>query len=447
MRDWVGAKVREAIPNWRESNIRMKRIHGSSNAVTPASVPGTALVPGHHLLHCLALLVIVSIQAFEVTPDFVRFINSPLWLARPLAWTVLFAALGQGLARSRAQRDVRGFLVHRLVRDWVPLTCVVLAMAGLVGPLITDRAPRGYVADPALWTYLGNLAGFPQFSLPGVFEFNNESRTTLGLLWSVPAYGVLVAAVAVAGDRRGWRRLVAPAVAVAAVGLALVMGNLGLRPLPDSGFSRAEAIGIPLAALLAGLLGASWTPFHLARPRRRWLLAVLAALAAAAGLLSDRDAVGSVAVALALAVGGNAALLTRGTRRHDWDLRIRPWMPAIYCAWLVSFPVQQLVVIYGPPGFGAWRNLVVSVPVAMAVGVVLWRLLAEALVRCGAGSIIGPARLPLGAMAVPRYSRRWWLARLRELAVIGAWSMALALLAAGLLALALLAFQPDRIGV
>lgn len=139
--------------------------------------------------------------------------------------------------------------------------------------------------------------------------------------------------------------------------------------------------------------------------------------------------------------------MTRGTRRRDWDQRIRPWMPVIYSAWLVSFPVQRLVVAYGPPAFGAWRNLVLSVPIALAAGVVLWRLLAMALVRCGAAPIVGPARLPLGPLAVPRYSRRWWLSRLRALVVVGAWSMALALVAAGLLALTLLAFQPDRIGV
>ena len=36
---------------------------------------------------------------------------------------------------------------------------------------------------------------------------------------------------------------------------------------------------------------------------------------------------------------------------------------------------------------------------------------------------------------------------MRDMVVIGAWSMALALAAAALLALTLLAFQPDRIGV
>jgi len=106
-----------------------------------------------------------------------------------------------------------------------------------------------------------------------------------------------------------------------------------------------------------------------------------------------------------------------------------------------------MVVIYGPPGIGAWRNLVLSVPIALAAGVVLWRLLAMVLVRFGAEPIIGPARLPLGPASVPRFSRRWWLARLRQLLVIGAWSMLLALIAAGLLALILLAFQPDKGGV
>lgn len=419
----------------------MMQFQGSDGAEHRASVLG------NHLLHCLALLVITVTQAFEVTPDFIRFSNSPLWIARPLAWAVLFAALGQGLARSRQVHGLREFLLNRLVRDWVPLACVVLAMAAVVGPFITDHAPGVYFREAGLWSYLGNLIGFPQFALPGVFEFNNESRTTLGLFWSVPCYAVVVASVALAGDRQGWRRAVVALVALALIGLALLVTSLGLRILPDSGFSRAEAIGFPLSATLAGLLGVSWQPFRVARPRRRLLLLVLVVLAGAGGVLLDRDDVGSVLVVAGLAICGNAVLLTRGTRRRDWDQRIRPWMPVIYCAWLVSFPVQQLVVAYGPPAFGAWRNLVVSVPIALAVGVVLWRLLAVVLVRCGAGAIIGPARLPLGPLAVPRYSRRWWLARLRALVVVGAWSMALALVAAGLLALILLAFQPDQIGV
>lgn len=404
-------------------------------------------VPGNHLLHSLALLVAVCTQAFEVTPDFIRFVNSPLWIARPLAWVVLFATLGQSLARSRENRGLRAYLLNRLVRDWVPLACVVLAMAAIVGPLITDRTPKAYVTDPGFWAYLANLVGFPQFSLPGVFEFNNESRTTVGLYWSVPVYLTLVGAVAIANDRQRWRRLIVPAFALGAIALALLTGSLGLRLLPDSGFSRAEAVGFPLGAFLAGLLGALWRPFHLARLRRRALLVGLAALFATVGFLGERDWVGSVFAAIGLAVAGNAVLLTRGTRRRDWDQRIKPWMPVLYCSWLVSFPIQQLVVADGPPGFGAWRNLVISVPIALIVGVVLWRLLAVVLVRLGAEPIIGPARLPLGAMAVPRYSRRWWLARLRTLVMIGAWSIALALVAAGLLALTLLAFQPDKVGV
>ncbi|HEY6870472.1 MAG TPA: acyltransferase family protein, partial [Novosphingobium sp.] len=297
---------------------------------------------------------------------------------------MLFAVLGQALARSRAEQGLGAFVLNRLVRDWVPLACVVLAMAAVVGPLVTDHSPRTYFADRALWSFLGNLIGVPQFALPGVFEFNNESRTTLGLLWSVPAYMVLVAAVAAAGRREGWRRAILPAVALLAIGAAVLLVNLGIRPLPDSGFSRAEAIGIPLTAVLAGLLGAAWTPFHLARPRRRLLLLALIVLFAAAGYMGERDWVGSVLAAIGLALGGNAVLLTRGTRRRDWDQRIRPWMPVVYCAWLVSFPVQQLVVIDGPPAFGAWRNLVLSVPIALAVGVVLWRLLVIVLVRAGA---------------------------------------------------------------
>lgn len=209
----------------------MKRIQGDMAAV------GKGSPSGNHLLHSLALLVTVCIQAFEVTPDFIRFSNSPLWIARPLAWAALFAILGQGLARSRAFHGIRAFLVRRLVRDWVPLACVVLAMAVIVGPLITDRTPRAYATDPGLWSYFANLVGFPQFSLPGVFEFNNKSRTTLGLLWSVPCYLVLVGAVAIAGDRQarqGWQRLVLPLAALTAIGLALLTENLGLRPMPNS---------------------------------------------------------------------------------------------------------------------------------------------------------------------------------------------------------------------
>lgn len=420
----------------------MQRIQGTDSA------PRTASVPGDHLLHSLALLALVCIQAFEVTTDYIRFSNSPLWIARPLAWAVLFAALGRALARSRAAHGLRAFLLRRLLRDWVPLACVVLAMAAIVGPLENGRGLRAYLTDPGLWAYFGNLVGYPRFALPGVFEFNTESRTTLGLLWSVPAYGLVVIAVALAETKTGWSRRAVPlAFGAAAIALALVVSGLGLRPLPDSGFSRAEAIGMPLATVLAGLIGASWTPPRLARTRRRLLLAGLAGLFVGAGALGERGWIGLVPVAAAVALGGNAVLLTRGTRRRDWDLRIRPWMPVIYCAWLVSFPIQQLVVSLGPPAFGAWQNMVVSVPFALAAGVGLWRVVAMALVRCGAEPIIGPARLPLGPMAVPRYSRRWWLARMRDMVVIGAWSMALALAAAALLALTLLAFQPDRIGV
>ena len=64
---------------------------------------------------------------------------------------------------------------------------VVLTSMLIVGPLLTSESAKAYFTSGDLAPYLGNIAGKPHYSLPGVFLHNPRPGVVNGSLWTIPA--------------------------------------------------------------------------------------------------------------------------------------------------------------------------------------------------------------------------------------------------------------------
>ncbi|OLP55154.1 hypothetical protein BJF92_17345 [Rhizobium rhizosphaerae] len=127
---------------------------------------------------------------------------------RPFLYSLVgaFFALSGFLVAGSAlrNRSVKDFLLLRVFRLLPALTTEIMLSAFILGPIVTEFTLSAYFTDHNLYEYFGNLVGFVQFDLPGVFIHNpfpdrvNESLWTLepelacyGLMALVMAPGLL----------------------------------------------------------------------------------------------------------------------------------------------------------------------------------------------------------------------------------------------------------------
>ena len=126
----------------------------------------------------------------------------------------------------RALRDLpgaRGGIADRRPDPWAAL--------------LTTRPLADYVADPQFRTYFLNIAGDPQFSLPGVFQTNPFYEVN-GQLWTIPSelrcYVILTVLALLGAVRR-------PAILLAATGGLLAWDQWSTRGCALRTFSRRSA--------------------------------------------------------------------------------------------------------------------------------------------------------------------------------------------------------------
>jgi peptidoglycan/LPS O-acetylase OafA/YrhL len=396
-------------------------------------------------LRCATLVLLILAQSFELTPGFGDFLGSPLWVVRPAGWAMLFALAGHTLGDSAGRRDTRAFLLRRAVRTWPQLAISVVICALAIGPLFSRIGLRLYFLAPEFRGWFLNFLALPRFTLPGLFDFNSQPHTVNGVYWAVPVYVALVATAAVHDNGRRWRRMVPAMVPLAALVLAHLLPGAVLGFFADSGLSPAEATGFPLLALLAGTAGMAAGRWRLRRPQRRIIGLIALAGIAAVGALGQRDWAGEAAFCLGMAAGAVAlvhALRARGIIR-TLDQQARRWVPVAYLTFLLAYPAQQIAATHGPDGDGPLGNFLLAVPITGILCLTMALGLRLGLRRLGLGQVLGEVAHPLDEMVPPRFTRRWWMARARQLVAIAGIVVLVAVLVVGILVVVLTAFQPD----
>jgi hypothetical protein len=375
----------------------------------------------------LAVLAIIAWQSVEVSESFTRFWISPLWILSYLAWPALFCLAGFALAGDETRP--RRLFARLFIRGVGPFILTVLGAAFLLGPLVTVLAMGSYFADRDLWIYLLNIVGIPQFTLPGVFEFNNLTRVVNQPLWAVPAF---VATFIVACSARLVRRRRALAGAVAAIVLALGVADwLGQLELPGT------LTGTALAATLAGQIGILVFEYRERFTVGRLLfVSTLAAMAAMAYLGRGRSwtdplplqvfaAIASVAV-----VGAFRVRLPLGRL----SLALEPFLGA---SLLAAFPLQQLVASSRMAPQDALSNFLIAAPLIGAASFALVWLSAKVapILGLSGGEDI---RISMPAALHPATSQRRGWRRFSPLILLFS---VLILVSLGVLAMTLFALQ------
>jgi hypothetical protein len=303
-----------------------------------------------------AVLLLIAWQSAEVSGSFSLFLNSPAWIVPHVAWDSLFALAALFTAQSKPERadEAASLLLTRIL---APLWLTVLLSCFLLGPLISSRGIGDYLRDQETWTYLSNLYAWPQFHLPGVFEFTNFSAMVNEALWSLPW---LVLSCVIAAVTLRFRR----GVLVSAAGAALALGAAIWFAA-----SSATSGGVPDQYLQMGLAVVASGQMASAASRLRRPKPVLQALGASAlllGIALAGDRLPSALPFLQPLTSLPATALALAAARVRWSSRelATSLSPYAFAALVSAFPVQQLMLVVGGAQQSPMVNFLESLPFA-----------------------------------------------------------------------------------
>jgi peptidoglycan/LPS O-acetylase OafA/YrhL len=332
-------------------------------------------MPGLIQCRVLAVIGLIACQSFEVSDSVALLTTRPFWVLPSFFCASLFALLGFSIAQSRERHGLSAFTSARLRRTVPAYVFVILAAAFIIGPLTTSGSLRRYMSDSDLWIYFLNLVGIPQFSLPGVFEFNSLPSVINAIVWTVPVYLVLLLTAAVFEQKRRVTLWLPCGLAFVILATCLALQLTDHQPSTLIGFSNYLVGGQAPGALLSGLAGVLTYRLRNRVPRGR------------------RLATGAALLLAAIAMGGNASWLAkplfyclsalpvaylsiylclRPLPYQAISDRLRPFLPGLY---LYSFPIQQLAVAIGPRDQSGPVNLLISLPITIAIAAVSSRFL------------------------------------------------------------------------
>lgn len=398
-------------------------------------------LPGAQSLQAALILSLFAYQSLQVSDSFGGWLATPIWLL-PYVLIPGLAALAGQLAMRRLQAiGLARFLLWLAVRLGAALLVAIIVAALVIGPLVSIRSLRAYVTDPELWTYFLNLLFWPQFSLPGVFIFNNVPVIVNDIFWALPAIPVAVAGLCTTAIRPGRAATALIALLALAGGAALALQLLGVGASAVGAAAIVKPLGVVVGFLL-GALGEVW---------RRAVPASLAGTGVAIGLLlaiaffNQRAWGNSAAFNALVAVPASYVVISLAAR----PLPAPGFGQRYLCGLLLlGFPVQQASIALGSVRQGFVVNLAISLPVTLLLAALSWHLVEARLAARVGGAALGA---DIDGWAPAGSGRPLSLARVRRqlvsnLPMIAVWTLFF-LLAIGVMAMIIFASQPDRGGI
>lgn len=323
------------------------------------------------LIRMLAALAVIVSHAWAVTggPSAIQPLERLVgWQLGTMAVFVFFGVSGFLISASFAVRvSLDSWVLARALRIFPALAVTLLLTVFVLGPMMTELPLADYLTAADTRRYLAaNLSlWFRQDHLPGLFAglpyagHVNVSHWTL--LHEVLCYlGVMVLGLAGVLDCR--------VRASVFLGVA-ILGLAALRVVPLAAES-AVAGGLAFLAL-PFLIGMA---FHVWRERVVLSWPVLALMAGVA--IVTRGWPGNPQWVILTLVYGTfvCAWLPRTRLRLRWDLS--------YGLYIYGFAVQQAAVqLSGSPS--PWVNLALSIPAALVLAALSWRLVEDPAIRLG----------------------------------------------------------------
>ena len=258
------------------------------------------------------------------------------------------------------------YLTKRAVRIFPALAVIALVSAFVVGPWLTTLPLGEYFSSSATYRYLHNILLYPIYNLPGVFADNTYPVAVNGSLWSLPVEFAMYLAMPMVLVTAGWLHnkwtIWAFAIALCAVSLYLVRLHV---PEPHPVFYGTDLISA-LDVAPYFFLGTAIAYTGLQRYLRP---AVSLFLVGVFALLPPQSAVaGEIVLYLLLPVCVLSVCLSmdpvmkRAGRFGDFS----------YGLYLYGFLVQQIVNHLFHNSLTALQNAAISLPIALACGVVSW---------------------------------------------------------------------------
>ncbi|MDA3629716.1 acyltransferase family protein [Saccharopolyspora sp. WRP15-2] len=260
------------------------------------------------------------------------------------------------------------FAAKRVLRLWPPMLTVTLAMALIIGPLVTTLTAGEYFAAHGTWGYIVNNAGLLtlKHELPGVFVDNPWPNAVNGSLWTLPmeliAYTGLFLLLALGAGRHKYRWLTVVAL------VALVIWDRHLEQIPGPE-SAGSLLSVPVESLVAFLVAFAFgVVLNLYR-------IPLSPLAGAAGLVVMALMPNSIAASFLMVFAVSYAVVLAG---HFWPAKLTVpgvWVNGSYGVYVWGFPIQQLLAMAGVRN--EWLMLICAAPLAYVIGTLSWKFIED----------------------------------------------------------------------
>ena len=302
---------------------------------------------------------------------------------------VFFVISGFLITRSWAgDPSLLRFVQRRVLRILPGLACICLLSVLVLGSVFTRLRWSDYFTAAVTWQYLWNIALFPIYNLPAVFDHNTYPSAVNGSLWSLPAEVAMYVLVPVLLGRSGAKDKLAPSVCalgITASGLWFVWLHPSAHVPVIYGSSLTSLLDAApyfQAGMLYALLGLE----RYSRPILSLLMLAAAAWTVHAfGTPHGPD--GSIAEMLLLLLLPFATI-SCGT------LALQPLRRALeagdfsYGLYLYGFPVQQAMMAAFANQLDTVKMFALSLPIAAVCAALSWFLVERPAL------LLKPARLP-----------------------------------------------------
>lgn len=326
--------------------------HRENNFDSVRLIAATAVIYGHA-------------HPLTGTPD-VGFLGNSV---ESFAVKVFFVVSGYLITASWiADPDVRRYLEKRSLRIFPALWVVVLLTMLVLGPALTSLPWGAYFKAPLFREHAWNLVLRPVYALPGVFEHLPYPHAINGSLWSLPVefamYLVMPLILWLSVRLRARWLLAALTVLLCVASLFFLHGILPRPGIVIWGTGVASMLDV-CPYFLLGACAQVYPIRPLLQPSVALGVIGLVVFLQPTGLLAD------VALYLAtpLAVLGfalsPAPVFSRAGRWGDFS----------YGIYLYGFPLQQTVNALATSRLTPLQNALISIPLALLLGVVSWRLI------------------------------------------------------------------------
>ena len=324
-----------------------------------------AIRNGFDILRLFAAALVIFGHAYPLTGQ-----ASPGFLGndvQTIAVKIFFVTSGFLITQSwMSDPSALRFAIRRALRIMPALVVVVLLSVLVLGPALSRFSLPSYFLDPATRQYLWNVALYPIYNLPGVFESNTYPIAVNGSLWTLPVeVSMYVMLPFVLGRNVGSSRLALPVFAILFIALGLAVVRIS-RPAQPPVFYGTNIVDL-LEVAAYFQIGAVYAAFGLERYSRPLLSICLLVLA---GLLIHRFVLAECALMLLLPF----ATISVGTQAFEFARVLLGRNDFSYGLYLYGFPVQQTLMNLSQDRLLPLQNFALALPLALGLAALSWHL-------------------------------------------------------------------------